>query len=286
MKKIPYLKMQGAGNDFIMLDNRQLKLDPALFPALARRLCCRRLSVGADGLMVADAPEHGGDLKMYFFNSDGSMGEMCGNGARCIGRFGYEHFAAKETVIIEATAGDVPAQRIDKRMYRVHLNKPTRMAQVSLEAQGRSLEGMYVVLGNPGLPHGVFVWDGLKDLDYQGELFSLGRTLRYHPVFGSKGANINFCQVLAPDHVLVRTYERGVEDFTLACGTGSGSTVAALQKLGLVQMGPVRISNPGGDLWVEPVWQEGKVEQLLLTGPTNIVAEGFITDEDLELDLG
>ena len=69
MKKIPYLKMQGAGNDFIMLDNRQLKLDPALFPALARRLCCRRLSVGADGLMVADAPEHGGDLKMYFFNS-------------------------------------------------------------------------------------------------------------------------------------------------------------------------------------------------------------------------
>ena len=167
----------------------------------------------------------------------------------------------------------------------MHLNKPTRMAQVSLEAQGRSLEGMYVVLGNPGLPHGVFVWDGLKDLDYQSELFSLGRTLRYHPVFGSKGANINFCQVLAPDHVLVRTYERGVEDFTLACGTGSGSTVAALQKLGLVQMGPVRISNPGGDLWVEPVWQEGKVEQLLLTGPTNIVAEGFITDEDLELDL-
>ena len=145
-----------------------------------------------------------------------------------------------------------------------------------------SLPGVYVVLGDPGIPHGVFLVDGLETMDYETQLFELGRKLRFHPEL-PKGANINFCQVLAPDHVIVRTYERGVEGFTLACGTGSGSTVAALQMLGLVQMGQVRISNPGDDLWVEPVWKDGHVEELFLTGNTNLVAEGFITDEDLSL---
>ena len=282
MKKIPYVKMQGAGNDFVILDNRQLGLDPACFSALAARVCSRRLSVGADGLMVADLPQQGGDLKMYFYNSDGSTSEMCGNGARCIGRFGYEHFAPKSPVLVESTAGMVPVERLDDRKYRVHLNKPSLMEEITLPVDGVNHTGVYVVLGDPGIPHGVFLVDGLETMDYETQLFELGRKLRFHPEL-PKGANINFCQVLAPDHVIVRTYERGVEGFTLACGTGSGSTVAALQMLGLVQMGQVRISNPGDDLWVEPVWKDGHVEALFLTGNTNLVAEGFITDEDLSL---
>ena len=93
--KLEFCKMQGAGNDFVVIDNRIARLTPDQMPALARRVCARRTSVGADGLMVADEPERGGDAKMWFFNSDGSVGEMCGNGARCFGRFVYEHFARR-----------------------------------------------------------------------------------------------------------------------------------------------------------------------------------------------
>ena len=102
--KLEFCKMQGAGNDFVVIDNRIARLTPEQMPLLARKVCARRTSVGADGLMVADQPERGGDAKMWFFNSDGSVGEMCGNGARCFGRFVYEHFAAKDEIIIEATS--------------------------------------------------------------------------------------------------------------------------------------------------------------------------------------
>ncbi len=284
MSKIPFCKMQGAGNDFVVLDNRTLHLTPEQFPALARRVCSRRTSVGADGLMIADVPTRGGDLKLWFFNADGSMGEMCGNGARCIGRFGYEHFAAKTPVVIEATSGDVAAWRMDQRQYRIRLNEPTVLdAQRPATAQGAAHDCAYVELGNPGLPHGVLLWPDLENLDYESVLFELGRALRNAPEF-PKGANINFCQVLDRRHVLVRTYERGVEGFTLACGTGSASTVAALQARGLVEKeGPVSVENPGGTLVVESVWQDGAITELYLTGPTNVVAEGFITDEELNL---
>ena len=284
MNKIPFYKMQGAGNDFVVLDNRPLGLSPQQFPALAARLCSRRLSVGADGLMVADHPQHGGDLKLYFFNSDGGMAEMCGNGARCIGRFGYEHFAAKSPVIIEATSGDVAAWRISERQYRIRLNEPTLLeAHRSLTALGSSYDCAYVELGDPGLPHGVLLCPDLDQLDYESKLFALGRALRSAPEL-PKGANINFCQVLDRRTVLLRTYERGVEGFTLACGTGSASTVAALQARDLVEKeGPILVCNPGGDLTVESVWNSGAVQELYLTGPTNIVAQGFVTDEDLDL---
>lgn len=282
MKKIHYLKMHGAGNDFIMLDNRELKLDPSCFSALAARLCSRRLSVGADGLMVADLPQRGGDVKMYFFNSDGSAAEMCGNGARCIGRYGYENFAQKDTVVIETTAGDVPAHRVSERIYQVQLNIPEILQSVVCDVDGDAHKGWYVELGNPGSPHGVFLTEGLAEMDYEKVLADLGSKLRWHSTF-PKGANINFCQILAPDHVLIRTFERGVEGFTMACGTGSGSTISALQFAGMVQRGPVTISNPGGELIVEPIWEADKIVKLLLTGPTNIVADGYITDEDFEL---
>lgn len=284
MHKIPFCKMQGAGNDFVVIDNRTLGLSPQQFPALARQVCSRRTSVGADGLMIADAPTRGGDLKLWFFNADGSMGEMCGNGARCIGRFGYEHFAAKSPVIIEATSGDVAAWRMDQRQYRIRLNEPTVLqAQYIATAQGVPHACAYVELGNPGLPHGVVLRSDLAALDYESALLQLGRDLRNAPEF-AKGANINFCQVLDRRRILVRTYERGVEGFTLACGTGSASTAAALQAMGLVEKdGPILVENPGGTLTVEAVWQNSCITQLYLTGPTNVVAQGFITDEELTL---
>lgn len=284
MLNIPFTKMQGAGNDFIVVDNRELRIPLTLFAKLAKQACARHVSLGADGLMVADWPEHGGDLKLTFFNGDGSLSEMCGNGARCIGRFGYERFAQKERITIEATSGDVYAWRLNEREYRICLNEPTRLeTDFPLLLDGAIINCAYVELGDPGLPHAVLLRDDLEGMDYRAELFDLARKLRNHAQF-PKGANINFCQVLAPDHLLIRTYERGVEDFTLACGTGSASAVTALQAIGKLARGPVRVSNPGDDLIVEPVWAGDKVTELFVTGPTNMVADGTLTDEDIELE--
>lgn len=290
MAPIEFCKMQGAGNDFIIIDNRSCHIPEEKFSALAKHLCARRTSIGADGLMMADEPRRGGDVKMSFYNSDGSKGEMCGNGARCFGRFAYEHFAPKEEIVIEATSGDVLAWRQTGRLYKVRLNDPTVLEpQWPVKTQdGRELHAAYVELGDPGLPHLVVPYVGLSAMAdmaaYETALFGLGRELRYHPSL-PKGANVNFCQVVGPRQVLLRTYERGVEGFTLACGTGSGSTVLALQELGLLpKEGPVTVHNPGDDLVIEVVRGEGgRAEALYLTGPTNLVAAGVILDEDLAL---
>ena len=122
-----FWKMNGAGNDFIILNNLMEKLPESVFPAIARTLCERHMSIGADGLMVVDAPTQGGDYRMRFYNSDGSVGEMCGNGARCICRYGYETGLAGETQTVETTAGIVTGQRIGQRLYRIRLNDPTAL---------------------------------------------------------------------------------------------------------------------------------------------------------------
>ena len=120
-----FTKMSGAGNDFILLNNLTEHIDHALFPSIARTLCRRHLSIGADGLMVVESPLRGGDYRMLFYNADGSAGEMCGNGARCICRYGYEAGLAGEVQRVETTAGMVTGERIDRRRYRVRLNDPT-----------------------------------------------------------------------------------------------------------------------------------------------------------------
>ena len=120
-----YTKMQGAGNDFIIIDIDKENIRPDALPSLAKRVCSRRLSVGADGLMAVTKAESGGDYKMLFYNSDGTEGEMCGNGARCIARYGYENGLAGETQRIETVSGTVVGRRISERQYRVRMNDPT-----------------------------------------------------------------------------------------------------------------------------------------------------------------
>lgn len=274
--------MNGAGNDFIILNNMEEHLDPALFPKLAKTLCERHLSIGADGFMVVEAPGMGGDYKMLFYNSDGSVGEMCGNGARCICRYGYENGLAGEVQTVETMAGTVKGLRISQRLYQIRLNDPTLIElDCPVQVDGKRYPCSYVELGNPGLPHAVVPIDHLKDYPTQ-ELFELGRKLRYHPSF-PKGANVNFYEITGSDQVLLRTYERGVEDFTYACGTGTGSVVTVLTLLGKVSGRDVRVSMRGGELIVSVSRQGEKVENLLLTGPTNIVVKGEVTDEELSL---
>lgn len=277
-----FTKMQGAGNDFIVIDNKVLKLPLDRLPGMARRLCTRRISIGGDALMAADFPEQGGDFRMRFYNPDGTVAEMCGNGARCIARYAYERGFARAHMTIETVAGPVQAWRQDRRSYKIKLNAPgTLELHRPVEAQGRIWDCAYVELGNPGIPHAVVHYPGLADA-VEDELRALGRTLRFHSAF-PKGANVNFYDVVSGGNVVEKTYERGVEDFTLACGTGSGSTAAVLTLLGKLPGPTVHLSVPGGDLWIEVEQTQARITGLYLVGDTNIVAEGEIMDEDLVL---
>ena len=266
-----FWKMQGCGNDFIIYDNRLTQYKEEELAALARHYCARRLSIGADGFMAVEKSEIA-DFRMRFFNSDGSLGEMCGNGARCISRYGYENGLSGQYPRIETTAGLVTSERITEKEYRVHLNLPTVLEE--REAEGYACG--YVELGNPGLPHAVVQ---LEDWDQWevNELRELGRRLRFAPVF-PKGANVTFVKKLGDDHYRVRTFERGVEDFTLACGTGCGSTVSVLTMRGLCSGKNVRLESDGGTLTVSLTMEAGKVTELLLQGPTCIVTIGETVD--------
>lgn len=275
-----FAKMQGAGNDFIVVNNMELGLDPALFPAIAKRVCTHRASLGGDALMVADHPQHGGDLRMRFYNADGTEGEMCGNGARCLARYAYEKGLSGPSVVIETVAGDVLGWRLSKREYKIRLNTP-QVVELDRSVRVGNTDHIcaYVELGRPGLPHAVLPFPGLGSAGLD-RLRPLGAALRAHPAF-PKGANVNFWDLLPDGTVVVRTYERGVEDFTLACGTGSASTAAVLTLSGLIQASPVRLDTMGGRLLVE-VEREGQtITALYLIGDTNMVAEGILTDEDL-----
>ena len=273
-----FYKLSGAGNDFIILNNMAGAIDPAQYEYLARVLCRRRLSVGADGLMVVE-PSERADFRMVFYNADGSTGEMCGNGARCICRYGYELGLAGEEQTVETPSGIVRGRRLDARRYRVKLTEPTCFEEAREAAE---YVCAYAELGCPGLPHAVVELPGLSSMTME-ELRPLGKTLRWHEAF-PKGANVNFYEQITPDRAVIRTYERGVEDFTLACGTGSASTALTIARREGKEAMTVYLENPGGLLEVEVCPVPGRdLPALYLTGPANIVARGEILDEDLHV---
>lgn len=277
-----FWKMNGAGNDFIIINDMAARIPDGKLGDLARTLCERRLSIGADGLMVVRPAQADGDYRMVFFNSDGSEGEMCGNGARCICRYGYENGLAGDTQRVETVSGTVTGTRIDKRQYRVRLNDPSVLEpDYPVQVDGVSYPCAYVELGTPGLPHAVVPYPGLQDAD-ENALRQLGRKLRYHPAF-PKGANVNFYELVGPDHIYERTYERGVEDFTYACGTGTGSVAAVLTVLGRISGKGMRADMTGGSLYIDVTKTEEGIRDIYLTGPTNIVCKGTITDEELQI---
>ena len=248
--------MNGAGNDFMVIDARGQALD---FEKLALEFC--KLS-GADGFMAVDNSEIA-DFKLHFYNADGSRGEMCGNGARCICRFAYDHGIAAETMTVETDAGLVPGWRIDENQYRVKLNNP---GVLDLNRKG---EIAYVELGNPGVPHAVaeYVGDLWADADC---IWDHMRALRYDPAF-PKGANVNFYQPIGDAEVKVLTFERGVEDYTLACGTGCGSIASTLWKKGRRPGNVLTAHNRGGTLKVTIGGENGEITSILLEGPTEVV---------------
>lgn len=276
-----FTKMQGAGNDFIIINNMELKFPVEKLSSIANKLCQRKVSIGADGFMVVDNPEGDADFKMRFYNQDGSIGEMCGNGARCISRYAFLNKIAGKKMTFETGAGIVKAEVLEGRQVKVQLNNPEVIKlNNDIEIDNVKYECSYIELGNPGLPHAVVKYDLQHAED--SEIFNIGRKIRYYDGF-PKGANVNFFEVINDDTAIVKTYERGVEDLTLACGTGSASTAVALILKGYLKGNKARIIVPGGELYVEIEKNNDKVEKLYLIGDTNIVAVGKVMDEDLKI---
>ena len=259
-----FYKYCGAGNDFIILDNRDGKLTG--LSDWAKRLCDRHFSVGADGLIVVEAPEQGGDCKMRFFNSDGSAAEMCGNGARCLCRFCRDHGISGDIQHIETPAGPVTGWCEQVNSYRIQLNSPT-VWKPQIEAAGVLCD--YIELGENGIPHAVAEADLSRDRE---ELREFARKLRHATEF-PKGANVNLCQIAEGNTVRLLTFERGVEDFTLACGTGAGATVAALILRERLEARRAGVLTDGGALTVD--YRDGL---LFLTGEAKFVFEGELGD--------
>lgn len=273
-----FTKMQGAGNDFIVINNMKLKMDVECFPNLARNLCQRRISVGADALIVLDFPERDGDFKMRFYNSDGTTAEMCGNGARCIARYAYDEGIAKENMIIETPAGDVYAKRISNSIYKIKLNNPSEIIlNLNLKIDEENYSCDYVKLGSPGIPHAVIKYKNLSVINEK-QIYNLGNKIRHYYEF-SRGTNVNFYKIIDKNKIMVKTFERGVEDFTLSCGTGTGSVaVIAALKNEIERDRQIEFTVQGGLLYIDIEFLENTNEilGLYLSGETKIVYQGIV----------
>ena len=291
-----YLKMHGAGNSFVIVENLRGELESMDLNALARRLCSPETGPGADGMIVVAPGPEDADFSMLFYNSDGTQGEMCGNGARCVARYGVEHGLSPdpEHIRFRATAGPIAARRITEEQYEVKLNNPSVVDLNRIaEADGQKVSCSYVELGDPGIPHAVAEVSAAELEDAfraysayaQGEtgvpkqplsLRERGRQLRHSPAF-PRGANVTFFTRKGNAQVRAITFERGVEDFTLACGTGCGATAVSLMLRGRVPGDMLRIEMPGGVLSVRVTRNGNAVREILLTGPTAVVEEGSFT---------
>lgn len=258
--KFPFWKMHGAGNDFILVDDRK-RTFPVEDAAFIARLCHRRRGIGSEGLLLIQ-PSTAADFRMRFFNPDGGETDMCGNGARCIARLAHEIGAAPADMRFETAAGLVRAE-ILASLVRLHL-PPAKDWRLNLSIAWEKHE-LPVHFVNSGVPHAVAVVDNLAAVDVP----TLGRHIRRHALFAPAGTNADFIQVAGPDSLAIRTYERGVEGETLACGTGIVAAALVAEKLALVR-GPVNIVTVGGDVL------EVSISPLTLTGPAEHVFQGTV----------
>jgi diaminopimelate epimerase len=266
--QLAFSKMNGAGNDFIMLDNRDGRL--VLDSAHVARLCDRHRGIGADGLLVVESPAYGADFRMRYYNADGNEAEMCGNGARCFARFTRRLGADMTEISFETPAGTIRASFPQSEVCVAMSDPHSHRSPASLEINGRTVEVHFI---NTGVPHAVVFTENLDNVDVVKD----GAALRYHPDFAPKGTNANFVQVLAPDSVAIRTYERGVEGETLACGTGV-CAAALLQHLRAGSASPISVRVHGGDLLRVGFERSGdKLHHVTLTGPADFVFEGTIS---------
>ncbi|HVR36238.1 MAG TPA: diaminopimelate epimerase [Methylomirabilota bacterium] len=265
---LEFTKMNGAGNDFILIDNRRRKI--RLTRAQVVRLCDRHRGIGADGLFLLVPPRSGqADWAWQFYNSDGSSASMCGNGARCFARFARRLTRASGDVRFETGAGIITARFKGSRVT-VNLTEPTDLRlDRELDVEDRKLTLHSV---NTGVPHAVLIVPNADRAMVQ----PLGSAIRHHKIFAPKGTNVNFVQLRGPRFIRVRTYERGVEGETLACGTGVTAAALVSARLNAFRS-PVKVQVQGGDtLQVAFKENQGRFTDVRLTGPADFVFDGRI----------
>jgi diaminopimelate epimerase len=268
-QRLSFTKMNGAGNDFVMVDNRDLSL--ILTKAQIAKLCDRHRGVGADGLLAVEPAQDGGDFRMRYYNADGGEAEMCGNGARCFARFVNRlHDFSLGRVSFETIAGVISAE-FPGDSVRIRMSEPHSLAlnQV-LPVGGRELAVHSI---NTGVPHAIVFVEDLEAIDLRGD----GATLRFHERFAPSGTNANFVQVLGLGRLSIRTYERGVENETLACGTGTVAC-ALIHHCLHGAPSPIAVTVRGGDT-LEIGFEStagGGVTNVTLAGPGDFVFEGTV----------
>ncbi|MDT0688307.1 diaminopimelate epimerase [Salegentibacter sp. F188] len=260
--KIQFYKYQGTGNDFVMIDNRQELLSKK-DTKIVKRLCDRKFGIGADGLILLENPDaEGDDFKMLYFNSDGNESSMCGNGGRCLVAFAKFLGVIEDEAVFTAVDGPHKATVSD--------------GMVSLQMQNVEEIRKFgnVCFLNTGSPHHVVFTKNVKDLKVKEE----GAAIRYSDVYmNNGGTNVNFVEAEENDTFLVRTYERGVEDETLSCGTGVTAVAIAANASGRTNGNTIRLIVPGGELSVSfEKKEEGQYENIWLTGPAEQVFKGEI----------
>ncbi|MBI5182515.1 MAG: diaminopimelate epimerase, partial [Nitrospirae bacterium] len=236
-KKIPFVKLSGTGNDFIIIDNRKGILNADNIKDFIISVCRRRFSVGADGLILIENSDKA-DFKWRYFNADGSEAEMCGNGSRCAARFAYVNKIAGKQMSFETKAGIIKAE-LKGKSVKVQLTQPKDLRlDFNVPIEGANQQACSL---NTGVPHVVYF---VKDIENT-NVFDIGRKTRYHELFQPAGTNANFVKVSGSHKLRIRTYERGVEDETLACGTGSVASALIAGAKGIVTS-PVSVLTKGG----------------------------------------
>lgn len=268
--RVEFDKMEGAGNDFVLTDNREKRIPEGRKQSLVVEYCRRSFGIGADGMIFVEKdPEF--DFAWDFYNSDGSRAEMCGNGARCVARYAAKIGAAGSSMTFRSLAGPIRAELTDRgakvRLTDVRLPEGEEVITVS----GQSLRLWSL---NSGVPHAVIE---VPDLD-QVDVRELGRAIRYHEHFATTGTNVNFIRLLPDGKLGIRTYERGVEDETLACGTGSVAASIAIGRF-RGQGSPVTVATRGGgELVIHFDFSGNMAERVFLEGGARIVFSGSFED--------
>jgi len=268
-RAIDFYKMSGSGNDFILVDNRAKLIEAALAPELARNLCRRKVSVGADGLILIENDDEV-DFRWNFFNADGSTAEMCGNGGRCVARLANILGICGPSLSFRTLAGIIRAEVSGSRV-KLQMTEPRDLRlDLELEVNGQRFNTHFI---NTGVPHTVFILDGPEMLAQQ-EVVGQGRKVRYHSQFAPAGTNVNFIAVLGEQALAIRTYERGVEDETLACGTGATAVALVGAAKGMVSP-PVDVHTKSGET-LTIYFDSDKLlpEEVYMEGETTVVYQG------------
>lgn len=273
MNKIPFMKLSGAGNDFVIINNLNQLVDSkdSEFMNFVTKVCQRRMSVGADGVLLVESTEDV-DFRMRYFNADGGEVETCGNGARCISKFAYLNGIVSEQMRFLTNAGIYEAEIVGDNV-KVRMSDPTDIRiNVPLKLQDNIHN---VGFANSGVPHVVFFVDDLEGTD----VFDLGQQTRYHKDFAPSGTNANFIHIHSQELIEIRTYERGVENETLACGTGSIASAIVSATIGKVKS-PVSVKTASGIvLKIHFDLDKDTAKNVYLEGDARVIFAGELTTE-------